>query len=102
MIFGYPISSELTENGHTVQYFERAKLEYHPENAGTQWEVEGELVGRTVTQGRQNEAPFKPLANGSSDANCNFYKETGHRLCFGFKDLLATERRALDVRIPDL
>ncbi len=85
-IFGYPISPELTENGHTVQYFERAKLEYHPENAGTDWEVEGELVGKTVTQGRQGDAAFKSLANGQSDANCNYYQETGHRLCAGFKN----------------
>ena len=29
--FGFPISEELTENGLTVQYFERGRLEYHPE-----------------------------------------------------------------------
>lgn len=29
--FGFPISEELTENGVTVQYFERGRLEYHPE-----------------------------------------------------------------------
>jgi hypothetical protein len=84
-IFGYPISPELTENGIDVQYFERAKLEHHPENAGTDWEVEGELVGRTLTQSRQNDTVFKPLATGRSDANCNFYQETGHRLCNGFR-----------------
>ena len=42
---GYPISDEFTEvsdlNGkpYTVQYFERAVFEYHPENAGTPYEV---------------------------------------------------------------
>ncbi len=42
---GYPISDEFTEqsdaNGKTyvVQYFERAVFEYHPENAGTPYEV---------------------------------------------------------------
>ncbi len=42
---GYPISEEFQEksdlNGqtYTVQYFERAVFEYHPENAGTQYEV---------------------------------------------------------------
>ena len=30
-IFGYPLSEELTEDGRTVQYFERARLEHHPE-----------------------------------------------------------------------
>lgn len=39
-IFGYPISQAFDEDGHTVQYFERARFEYHPENAGTDWEVE--------------------------------------------------------------
>ncbi len=33
-IFGYPLSEELTEDGHTVQYFERARLEHHPELVG--------------------------------------------------------------------
>ncbi|HET6312264.1 MAG TPA: hypothetical protein VFH60_00390, partial [Chloroflexia bacterium] len=42
---GYPISNEFTEqsdlNGktYTVQYFERAVFESHPENAGTPYEV---------------------------------------------------------------
>ncbi len=36
-IFGYPISEEFTEtledgNPYLVQYFERVRLEYHPEN----------------------------------------------------------------------
>ena len=31
-IFGYPITEEMTENGLTVQYFERARFEYHPDN----------------------------------------------------------------------
>jgi hypothetical protein len=30
--FGYPISEELSENRRTVQYFERARFEWHPEN----------------------------------------------------------------------
>ncbi|HMA35193.1 MAG TPA: sialidase family protein, partial [Chloroflexia bacterium] len=42
---GYPISDEFTEvsalNGqpYTVQYFQRAVFEYHPENAGTPYAV---------------------------------------------------------------
>ena len=31
-IFGYPISQEFSEGGYTVQYFERARFEYHPNN----------------------------------------------------------------------
>jgi hypothetical protein len=42
---GYPISPELSEQSaldgktYTVQYFERAVFEYHPENNGTPFEV---------------------------------------------------------------
>jgi len=51
--FGYPISEEFTEVNpdtgkiHTVQYFERARFEYHPEYAGTDYEV---LLGRLGVQ----------------------------------------------------
>jgi hypothetical protein len=41
--FGYPLSEELTENGRQVQYFERARFEWHPEHRGTVYEV---LLGR--------------------------------------------------------
>jgi protocatechuate 3,4-dioxygenase beta subunit len=47
--FGYPISQPFTEvskdDGKTylVQYFERQRFEYHPENKGTRFEV---LLGR--------------------------------------------------------
>lgn len=44
-IFGYPISEPMTENGLTVQYFERNRFEYHPENAGTQYDVLLGLLG---------------------------------------------------------
>jgi spore germination protein len=46
-LFGFPISAEFTdpETGITVQYFERARFEYHPEHAGTQYEVLLGLLG---------------------------------------------------------
>jgi len=50
-IFGYPISEEFGEtnlaDGHfyVVQYFERARFEYHPEHKGTPYEVELGLLG---------------------------------------------------------
>ncbi len=31
-VFGYPITELLTERGTVVQYFQRAKMEWHPEN----------------------------------------------------------------------
>jgi hypothetical protein len=53
-ILGYPIGDEVLEelpqDGqiHTVQYFERGRLEYHPEQAGTPFEVQLGLLGRAL------------------------------------------------------
>ncbi|MDI3339269.1 MAG: glycosyl hydrolase [Sphaerobacter sp.] len=47
-VFGYPISEEFTENGYTVQYFERARFEWHPEYRGTPFEVLLGHLGREV------------------------------------------------------
>jgi endoglucanase len=50
--FGYPLTEEFTETledgkSYTVQYFERTRFEYHPENAGTPYEV---LLGQFSRQ----------------------------------------------------
>lgn len=54
-MFGYPISPEIQELGsdgkmHTVQYFERARFEYHPENKPP-YQVEVGLLGTQVLAG---------------------------------------------------
>jgi hypothetical protein len=48
VLFGYPISEPTEEGGYTVQYFERNRFEFHPENAGTPYEVLLGLLGRDV------------------------------------------------------
>ena len=47
-IFGYPITPAQVENGYLVQYFERNRFEYHPENAGTKYEVLLGLLGNQI------------------------------------------------------
>ncbi len=53
-VFGYPISEEITEvsptdgQSYTVQYFERNRFEYHPEAAGTPYEVQLGLLGANL------------------------------------------------------
>src|SRR5262249_47587869 len=69
--FGYPISEELGEINqqdgkfYTVQYFERARFEYHPENAGTPYEVELGQLGRQFLDQRPTAqaaaGPAQPL-----------------------------------------
>jgi VanW like protein len=70
--FGYPISEELGEVNqqdgqfYTVQYFERARFEYHPQNAGTPYEVLLGQLGRQFLNERPAAqaatAPAPPLA----------------------------------------
>jgi hypothetical protein len=53
-VYGYPISEEVTEVSPTdgkeyvVQYFERNRFEYHPEAAGTPYEVQLGLLGANI------------------------------------------------------
>jgi hypothetical protein len=42
-IFGYPLTEEFQENGVTVQYFERARFEWHPGSWPERYDV---LLGR--------------------------------------------------------
>jgi hypothetical protein len=55
-VFGYPISEEFEEwneqdgNIYTVQYFERARFEFHPERLGTPYEVQLGHVGRKILE----------------------------------------------------
>ncbi len=50
--FGYPLSEEISEpidgKPYTVQYFERARFEYHPENADPQYQVLLGQFGRQI------------------------------------------------------
>lgn len=52
-VYGYPISEEVAEKAadgqtYTVQYFERNRFEYHPEAAGTPYEVQLGLLGASL------------------------------------------------------
>lgn len=79
-VFGYPITEEYQEENwdtgetYTVQYFERERFEYHPENAGTVYEV---LLGRLgnevlLMQGRNWHAFEK-----SDPSEPNYMEATG-------------------------
>jgi hypothetical protein len=83
-IFGFPLTEEFQENGLTVQYFERARFEWHPGAWPERMDVLLGRLGVDLTANRMQEIPFRPISAGS-DANCTFYRETGHRLCFGFR-----------------
>ncbi|HEU5087669.1 MAG TPA: hypothetical protein VFT99_09495, partial [Roseiflexaceae bacterium] len=83
--FGYPITEEFRERNpddgreYVVQYFERARFEYHPELAGTRYEVLLGLLGNTTTANRRAEAPF--VRTGPNNRpGARYYDATGHNL----------------------
>src|SRR3954453_6320486 len=73
--FGYPVTDELTEDGRTVQYTERARFEWHPEFRATPNEVLLSLLGVQLASGR-SDAPFRKAASGAP----GLVQQTGHTL----------------------
>jgi hypothetical protein len=82
--FGFPLTEEFRELNpddgavYTVQYFERARLEYHPAERGTSYEVQAGLLGRQLTQG-WSESAFARRAEAGP--GCLVFAETGHTIC---------------------
>ena len=79
-IHGFPLSDEfmqVLEDGreYRVQYFERTRLEYHPEAAGTPFEVQLGQFGRRIH-------PADPPV--PAEAGATYFAETGHNLSEGF------------------
>jgi hypothetical protein len=83
-VFGFPLTEEFQENGLTVQYFERARFEWHPGAYPARYDV---LLGRlgaivATARGLNGTAAFQPKA---ANPSCTFYPQTGHNLCGGFR-----------------
>jgi N-acetylmuramoyl-L-alanine amidase len=78
-LFGYPRTEELQEGGRTVQYFQRARFEWHPERGGTPDEVRLAPLGESVTTGQ---GPFAgvPLPEAGSEAPADGASPGGGRV----------------------
>jgi hypothetical protein len=89
-VFGYPLTEEFIEfnrdsnKNFAVQFFERQRFEYHPENKGTPYEVELSRLGVTDAQ-RRNLLTTPSFQRAGSKAGCTFVNETGHNLCDRFR-----------------
>ncbi len=70
IVFGYPLSEEFTEvnpadgRPYLTQYFERVRMEYHPELVGTRYEVSLGLLGsqQAATRNLLGTVPFAPTS----------------------------------------
>ncbi len=91
-VFGFPLTIEYDEMNpdlgefRTVQYFERQRFEYHPENAGTPYETQlGRLGVQDASQrGLLDTEPFEGITEADDD--CTWFSETGHQMCGDFRD----------------
>src|SRR5215218_9128926 len=69
-IYGYPISEPFTEKSksdgknYVVQYFERNRLELHPEAAGTKYEVQLGLLGSEMLDAQGGPTAISKLGSG--------------------------------------
>jgi hypothetical protein len=92
-VFGYPLTEELDQRNrdtgqtYTVQYFERQRYEYHPENANTPYTV---LLGRLGVEALQR-AGRDWQAEPKADPNApHFFAATGHAIAPEFWDYWRT------------
>ncbi|MDQ3703804.1 MAG: CAP domain-containing protein [Chloroflexota bacterium] len=75
---GYPLSDERVENGQVVQYFERVRMEFHPEVSSSP--VLFSRLGAEMTEGVQ----FAKVAPFKSTRTRAYFPATGHSLGGGF------------------
>jgi spore germination protein YaaH len=89
--FGYPWTEEFEEKSaldgkiYIVQYFERARFEYHPELTGPDGPVVLGKIGSEFAAQRQSEPPFQKIAPLPDSADRYYFAETGHSLEGAFK-----------------
>ena len=90
-IIGYPVTEPIEREGRTVQYFERAVMEWHPENSGTPYEVLLELLGNWIAIDRRHEPAFQPVVVAPNNmGQLVWFPETSHTLRGGFKQYWET------------
>ena len=74
--FGFPRTEAIVQDGLRVQWFERGRMEYHPQHAGTPYEVQLTLLGDTLTTALRP-FPTAPVPCGTTP-NCRYFPETQH------------------------
>ncbi|MEN9934402.1 MAG: hypothetical protein RLZZ387_981 [Chloroflexota bacterium] len=85
-VFGYPISEEFLERGadgreYVVQYFERHRLELHPESPPP-YNVQLTRLGDVVLQ--QGGRDWFGFPKDGPRPGCLFFPKTGHSICEPF------------------
>lgn len=82
-IFGFPITEAFVENGQPVQYFQRVRMEYHPELPAA-YHVQLGLLGDSFAPPDKKariDTSDKPKSN---DPSRRYFPETGHTIEHSF------------------
>jgi hypothetical protein len=88
LLFGYPITDEFrtqTESSHPnlrVQYFQRSRFEYHPENPD-ELRVILTNLGELIYSLDQ---PGTEISVSTNIPTCRFFPDTNHHVCYAFLD----------------
>jgi hypothetical protein len=77
-LFGYPITEAFLKNGQTIQYFQRARFELHPELPAGQ-HVKLTPIGKELYTPGERLNIFNPFA-------CRYFPQTGFSVCYAFLD----------------
>lgn len=87
--FGYPITDQFVDGttNLTVQYFQKARLEYHPANPPA-YQVQLGLLGDELGK-RQPPLAVRDIPS-ATDPNCAYFDATGHAVCFQFRRYFET------------
>jgi subtilisin family serine protease len=95
-VFGYPITPQSSEQP-VSQVFERARFEYHPDQAPPYDVLLGRLGVDLLEQQGRNWWTFPTVESAPSD-DCLYFAETTHSLCGAFKDYWESHGLELDGR----
>jgi hypothetical protein len=95
--FGYPLTEEIMVAGWRVQYFEKGRLEYHPENEAA-YRVTAGWLGDLL---QRRQPPLPPAAiPPANDANRRYFSETGHTLSGDFLRYFQTHGGSVRFGLP--
>jgi len=97
MVFGYPIGPQRRETieGKTlqVQWFERNRLELHPENEAPYDVLLGRLGADSLAQKKRK---WEKFPKSMAQEGCRFFPETGHNICGEFLEKWHAEGLEID------
>lgn len=80
-VFGYPLTDEFTQGGRRVQYFQKARMEWHPESPDP-YHVQLGLLGDEL--GYRDPPISSAEIPPANHPQRRYYPETGHTVSFAF------------------